>query len=198
MIKKISSYVVLLTLIVSPLGAEEIKPYTPSSFSQSFNLFKDICIKPLPFSEDFFEAIEATNINWRKLRKERDSKLGKGDSWSAKEGRIDYQFLPVSEFSVTDPACDFIFAVSDTFDHELARQEISTFLILESKNISDKDALQACWQGELDDGRNIRFRLLSGFEESGVQKARLSIGYIKKFPLNLENQLRRTGQLRCQ
>lgn len=208
MLKTITLYSAILALLSSN-GADNIAgkniPGTGEkaasaipTFSQSFDLFKDVCFRPLPFSEDFFDAIEATNIEWRKLRKDRESKLGKGDSWSAKEGRVDYQFLSSNEFSVTDPACDFEFTVGQNFDHELARQEISTFLILDSKNTSDKDALEACWQGILDDGRHIRFRLMSGFEQNGESKARLSIGYIKKFPLNLENRLRRNGQLECQ
>ncbi len=183
-------------LLASPIQVSE-EQNTPMRFEQSFNLFKDICIKPLPFSEDFFDAINASSIKWKKNRKSRDSKLGKGDSYSAVEGLLRYQFLPNNAFSVTDPACDFEFTVSDDFDHELARQEISTYLILESKNTSNKDAKEACWQGVLDDGRHIRFRLTSGFEKLGQNKARLSIGYIKKFPLNLENELRRSGAMRC-
>lgn len=196
MIKKIIFSSVMVALLSSPIQANEDE-LVKLTFSQSFSLFKDICIKPLPFSEDFFSALDVTNINWKKLRKERDRKLGKGDSWAADEGRIDYQFLPSSEFSVTDPACDFEFPVSESFDHELARQEISTFLILDSKNTSRNDKLQACWQGVMDDGRNIRFHLTSEIEGSTIKKAKLSIGYIKKFPLNLENKLRRSGKLDC-
>lgn len=195
-VSKALSYGLMMALLASPIQANE-ETYTPMRFDQSFSLFKDICIKPLPFSEDFFDAINASNVQWKKNRKSRDSTLGKGDSYSAEEGLLSYQFLPNSAFSVTDPACDFEFTVSDDFDHELARQEISTYLILDSKNISNKDAREACWQGELDDGRNIRFRLKSGFEKLGQNKVKLSIGYIKKFPLNLENKLRRSGALRC-
>lgn len=196
MIQKIIFSSLMVALISLPIQANE-DAHAQISFENSFSLFKDICIKPLPFSEDFFDAIEASNIEWKKNRKSRGSKLGKGDSYSAVEGLLSYQFLPNSVFSVTDPACDFEFTVTDDFDHELARQEISTYLILDSKNTSNKDAREACWQGELDDGRNIRFRLTSGFQEMGQNKARLSIGYIKKFPLNLENKLRRSGALRC-
>lgn len=196
MIKKIIFSSLMVALLSSPIQANEDES-VQLTFSQSFSLFKDICIKPLPFSEDFFDAINASSVKWKKNRKTRSSNLGKGDSYSADEGLLSYQFLPNSAFSVTDPACDFEFTVADNFDHDLARQEISTYLILESKNTSNKDALEACWQGELDDGRNIRFRLSSGFESDGQNKARLSIGYIKKFPLNLENRLRRTGQLEC-
>lgn len=196
MIQKIIFSSLMVALLTSPIKAHE-EVQVPMDFESSFSLFKDICIKPLPFSEDFFDAINASSIKWKKNRKERGSRLGKGDSYSADEGLLSYQFLPNSAFSVTDPACDFEFTVADDFDHELARQEISTYLILESKNTSNKDAREACWQGELDDGRNIRFRLSSGFESDGQNKARLSIGYIKKFPLNLENKLRRSGALRC-
>jgi len=189
-------YGLVTALLSAQVNANE-KIQTQMSFEDSFDLFKDICIKPLPYSEDFFEALDVSNIAWQKNRKERGSKLGKGDSYSADEGLLSYQFLPNSAFSVTDPKCDFEFNVNDSFDHELARQEISTFLILKSKNTSNKNARKACWQGELDDGRRIRLILSSSFHINGVDKARLSVGFIRKMPINLEDRLRKTGQLRC-
>ncbi len=189
-------YGLVVALSSSPIKANEERQ-TQMSFEDSFNLFKDICFKTLPYSEDFFEALDASNIAWQKIRKERGSTLGKGDSYKADEGLLSYQFLPSTKFSVTDPVCGFEFPVNDDFDHKLAVQEISTFLILKSKNISNKYAKKACWQGVLDDGRNIRFRLSSSTRNIGDPTVNLSVGYIKKFPPNLENQLRRNGSLRC-
>lgn len=190
------------TQITSAAEYQEIPKAIPvdevpqsQKFGDAFALFKNVCFKPLPDSESFFTAMDASGIKWIKDRKMRDSKLGRGDSWSALEGKISYQYLPATEFSVTDPACEYQFDVGDDFDHQLAIQEISTFLILKSKNTSNKDATETCWQGELDDGRHVRLKLASQF--SNTPKARLSVGFIKKFPIDLEARLRRTGKLNC-
>ncbi len=192
MVQKPLFYGVMAALLTSPIQANE---GVQTSFERSFETFKDICFKPLPDSESFFAAMDASGIDWKKNRKERDSKLGRGDSWSADQGIIRYQYLPSSTFSVVDPACEFEFAVDDEFDHQLARQEISTFLLLKSKNTSDKYGTKSCWQGEIEDGRNIRFTLKSQFSDS--PRVSLSIGFIKKLPVDLEVRLKRSGQLNC-
>lgn len=191
-----------LTQITSAVELQEAPKAMPieevqqgQKFGDAFALFKNVCFRPLPDSESFFTAMDASGIAWTKERKLRNSKLGRGDSWRASEGKISYQYLAASVFSVTDPACEYEFDVGDDFDHQLAIQEISTFLILKSKNTSDKDATEACWQGELDDGRHVRFKLASQF--SNTPKAKLTVGFIKKFPIDLEARLRRTGKLSC-
>ncbi|MEM1131702.1 MAG: hypothetical protein AAGH53_02070 [Pseudomonadota bacterium] len=153
-----------------------------ASSSEMITFFRDLCLAPFPFREDFIRGMEANIHGFVRDRTKRAP-------WRWDNGRfqLDYITEAMAGGSVPAPQCAVIATIADDPDHlTLARSIDSKLLIGKGKSSGRRGRNTTTWT--VDSGENTRFRVFFKSEPQGRErlKARLIVMQLPDYAIEQE------------
>ena len=149
----------------------------PIAADRAIQIFRDVCVVPLPNAERFVAAMNAVGVPWSKVsRSPRDVAL-QGNSWQSAIGAVAYNHQsPFGELIRAGAACHFAFRTDSSYAHDQASALIISALQLgPGKNVGSRKEPQTRWETKPAGGKYLRFFLTTRATAPGGKQALLSV-----------------------
>jgi len=171
-----------LAILVAAAGAQggylaDAGTARPIATDRAIQIFRSVCVAPLPNAERFVAAMNAVGVPWSKVSRSRGDAALQGNSWQSSIGAVGYNHQsPLGGIIRAGAACHFAFRTDSSYSHDQAGAQITTALQLDpGKNGGSRKEPQIQWETKPAGGKYLRFFLTTRTNAPGGQQALLSV-----------------------